>query len=332
MDQIKKVPSEALAGEEGTLEQLAERYKRARLLGDKIAHCLPRDNSKLYEAVSSCWSWFELRHYPPHLGLKPQNKVLRGIHCGRYKLCPVCAIRRSIKVYHSIKSTVEAIGFAPSDLYLHTLTMRNFERLDEGLAAIRDFYKSLRQGANNFKKRKGAELSLHPWAAVDGWIGHVEITRTSQGWHPHIHFLLAPKMDCKQLFAFKKIPHGLDDKGGFWGSEFTAMIGRKLHQFNGSFVVHTEQLASLEGGICEVAKYLFKFGELEPADVVHAYFATHRMRLSFSGGCFYGVDLEPDSLLDSEGVEGSRPFLDYLMTWSGAHYAKSIIGGMGEVA
>jgi hypothetical protein len=329
----EKLPSSVLAGEEGSLTQIAERYASARLLTNKIALALPvcnEEQQKLQHQVKECWSWWVARHYPQHLNLSSVTKAIQGFSCKRYKLCAVCAIRRSVKVWHSIEAKVSALGFAPTDLALVTITMQSHNDLSQALQALRSFYQTLRQGRNNHEKR-GGSLDVTPWAALDGWIGHMEITKTESGWHPHYHFLVAPKQECKHLFVFDRLPHGLDDgKKGFWNSQFTSMIGRKLYAADGvSYIAHTQILDDLGKGIAEVAKYLFKFGGMEPADVVHAHFQTRRMRLGCSGGCFHGLSLEPDELLDSEGLEGSRPFLDYLMSWDGSGYVREALGGLG---
>ena len=286
-----------MAGEEGTLDQVIGRYASARRLTDKVALSLPKCNDaqkKLHNAVASCWEWFELRHYPEYLRLPSSSKVIRGYSCKRYKLCAVCAIRRSIKVWHSIEEKVLFNGFAPSDLALVTITMKSSPDLSKALESLRSFYQSLRQGRNNFLKRNGS-IASSPWAAIDGWIGHMEITKTVEGWHPHYHFLVAPKVEYKHLFDFEKIHHGLDKAGiGFWNCEFSARLARKLYSFDrSSYIVHTKVLDDLGKGIAEVAKYLFKFGDMEPSDIVEAHFKTHRMRLGCSGDVFTGWILNP---------------------------------------
>lgn len=172
--------------------------------------------------------------------------------------------------------------------------MKSSPDLSKALESLRSFYQSLRQGRNNFLKRNGS-IASSPWAAIDGWIGHMEITKTVEGWHPHYHFLVAPKVEYKHLFDFEKIHHGLDKAGiGFWNCEFSARLARKLYSFDrSSYIVHTKVLDDLGKGIAEVAKYLSSLVTWNPLILWRLILKLIECALVVLGDVFTGWILNP---------------------------------------
>lgn len=315
--------SSALAGGEdkGSYQNIKRRYLNGRLLLDNIVNSAPVDKPHLEKAIADmkdCWTWWHLRHYPQFEGLPSKNKVTKAISCKRYRLCPICALRRSQKVWHSIQSKISALGLGLGDLFLVTITIKNTEDLKSGLDTIRGFYSSLVEGRKNSTRRK-FRVETSPWAVVDGWIGHLEITKSDKGWHPHYHFLVAPKSEYKYLFETEKVPHEFGDKEGFYMSKFASMLGTKLNDYCGSFMVDCKPVkdsgdGSIGGSIAEVSKYLFKFSEMSPENIWYAYEETRGMRLSTSGGVFRSVELEPKELTDElDSADEMRPWVDYLI-------------------
>jgi len=317
----KKLPSEALAGEEGSSKTILQRYVVAKRNTQNILNFAPSWAGEMVGQVGDCWSWWKLRYYPPYWGESEVCQAVMGYSCKRYKLCQCCAIRRQTKVYHEIRAKVAALGLAPSDMHLVTITLKSSRQLGAMLQQLRDFYQSLRKERKNSVQRETYNALKNPWACLEGWIGRIEITHTASGWHPHFHFLVVPRPECKRLFAFCKHPHPYGDGSGWWGSEWAAALGRRLSAYTlgESYIVHSEQVEDSENAIAEVSKYLFKFGGMPPAKVWEAHRLTQGKRLSNCGGCFFGLNLEPDDLLDHD-ADDSRPFWDFICRWDGLDY------------
>lgn len=141
--------------------------------------------------------------------LEQGKKAVRVLHCGDYlafladretqerklhdanfcreRLCPMCAWRRSLKVFRQVSQVMDYIdqdtpGLVP--LFL-TLTIRNCE--GEQLAAVLDRVFS---AWNKLLQR--AKLKR----VVQGWFRALEITRGATGsWHPHLHVILLVRED-----------------------------------------------------------------------------------------------------------------------------------------
>lgn len=324
----KKLPSDALAGEEGSSKNILQRYNVAKRNTQNILSVAPPWAGELVGEIDSCWNWWKLRHYPKVPGHPEVNQSLIGYSCKRYKLCQTCAIKRQTKVWHELSAKIDQLGLAPENMHLVTITLSSSHELAEMLAQLRAFYQSLRQERKDSARREMNPLK-YPWACLDGWVGRIEITWTKKGWHPHFHFLVVPRPECKQLFAFTKgkHPHEYGNGSGWWGSDWEATLGRRLANFTGgaSYIVQAKQIKSTDGAAAEVSKYLFKFGDMPPERVWEAHRLTARKRLSNCGGVFYGLDLEPDDLLDDD-TEADRPFWDFIMRWDGRYYDGTLVG------
>ena len=282
-----------------------------------------KEVEKRTKHISECFNWFQFKHYPEWDGLKAENRVTRAFSCNQYKLCPICAMRRSRKVFGELSEKIKELALTAEDLYLVTITVKNDDSLEEALEELRGFYSHLTMGRRNSKRRSWTPENT-PWGLIDGWIGHCEITRNKKSeWHPHYHFLITPLPQYKHLFKLEKVEHSFGEEGGYFGSLFASYLGTKLHKYTKgkSYIVHCQSVSQNEkleegetsegGAIAEVTKYLFKFSSMEPEDVWEAYDKTKGMRLACSGGCFRGVKTDPKELLD-EPIEGvDRPWIEW---------------------
>ncbi len=320
---LETLASDRVKPERGSIDyklmesiRILHEYKR------NITSVAPDVHEKRAKTISECFNWFQLRHYPEWDNLKPENRVTRAFSCNQYKLCPICAMRRSRKVFGTLMDKVKELALTADDLYLVTITVKNNESLVDALEQLRGFYSHLVQGRKNSKKRSWSPES-YPWGLIDGWIGHCEITNSKHGWHPHYHFLVVPLPQYKHLFKLDKVNHSFGADGAYFGSLFASYLGNKLHKYTKgeSYIVHCQAVSQNEdlkdgetsegGAIAEVTKYLFKFSSMKPQDVWEAYEKTRGMRLASSGGCFRGVKIDPKELLDDpiEGVD--RPWIDW---------------------
>lgn len=116
------------------------------------------------------------------------SKKLHGMTSCRVRLCPVCAWRRSLKVYYNSQRIVDYINrqYGYSYIFL-TLTVKNCE--GEALAGT----------LSEILQAWGRLTRLDPVTAVcKGWYRGLEITHNvelnTEGYntyHPHIHALIA---------------------------------------------------------------------------------------------------------------------------------------------
>jgi hypothetical protein len=287
---IKEKPLEPsqLAGiEEIGVDQLSDigekvkRYGTAKARNRQMAGFLAQSSTqstndplrKLSTQLYDCASWLEFRHYTE----TKKTLLSRALTCQKHLLCPVCAIRRGAKTlrkYHERASFLAPLF----DFYLVTLTVKNGPDLAERFSHLKHSFKRLRQ-----RSQKGYGV----WSRVAGAVWSVEFTKSVEGWHPHIHAIVAvPKGE-------EPIRYGA---GSQLALDWLSVTGD-------SYIVHTNRIkgedSDLAAGLCEVLKYSLKFSDLDLADNLAAYYALKGKRLIQASGCFYGLELpEDDDLLD----------------------------------
>lgn len=226
-------------------------------------------SKKLYD----CASWLEFHHYFE----SEQTRLVGAVTCKNHLLCPFCAIRRGAKTlrnYHE-KALHLAANF---DFYLVTLTVKNGPNLFERYQHLKGAFKRLRDRG---KKGYGT------FSRVAGAVWSTEFTKSAEGWHPHIHAIVAiPKGEAPIRYG----------EGSQLALDWLAATGD-------SYIVHSERIKGeadeLATSLCEVLKYALKFSDLDLADNLHAYEVLKGKRLIQASGCFYGLELpEVDSLVD----------------------------------
>ena len=115
------------------------------------------------------------------------DRKLHDANFCRERLCPMCAWRRSLKVFRQVSQVMDYIdqdtpGLVP--LFL-TLTARNCE--SGQLAALLD---KIFSGWNNMVRR------AKPKRVIQGWFRALEVTRGKDGsWHPHLHAILLVRQE-----------------------------------------------------------------------------------------------------------------------------------------
>ena len=325
----EKPPFHALAGDEkGSYNHFKSRANHSNTLKRNIINSAPEwaknSDTNLLRDITDCNKWIKFRHFPRFKDLAPENKVKQcSFHCRRDKLCSFCAIRKSQKVFHQIQDKVDHLGLKKDDLFLVTISPRNEEDLRTGIDVNRDFVKKLFQGGRDAKRKKSSKIENTPWFAVDGWIGKLETThneKIKESWHPHYHFLVAPKATHKELFYSTRIPHSYGSENGYFTSKFAQLLGDLLYKFTkgNSYVVHTEEVNDMGKGIAEVSKYLFKFSSMPAEKTWEVAEVTSKMRLATTGGIFRGLKLEPELMDDEIDLnDNSRPWIDFMLSWDG---------------
>jgi len=247
---------------------------------------------KLSAALYDCASWLEFHHY-----LQSKRTVLaNAVTCKKHLLCPFCAIRRGAKLLRNYHE--RALHLVDQfDFHSVVLTVKNGPDLVERHTHLKHAFKRLRtQGRDGYGV----------WANVKGAIWSTEFTKSDEGWHPHLHIIVAvPK-------GSPPIRYGQDSP-----------LGKQWFELTGdSFIVHAQPIRpegdDLAAGLCEVLKYAVKFSDLDLTDNLDAYLALKGKRLVQSSGCFYGLELpENDDLLD-EPLSG--PYLRWFFRYGSAGY------------
>ena len=238
---------------------------------------------KLAQNLYDCASVLTFRHY-----LEARKTLLHsGQFCKAHLLCPVCAIRRGVKTLRNYHA--RALHLADRyDFHLVTLTVKNGEDLHERYSHLKHAFKRLRD-----RGKKG----YGEWSRVAGAIWSTEFTYSpEQGWHPHLHILVA--VDKGEA----PIRYG---KGSQLALDWLAVT-------KDSYIVHSARVngegEALAASLCEVLKYALKFADLTLEKNWDAYLALKGKRLLQSSGVFFGLELPEDADLADDPLDG--PYID----------------------
>lgn len=250
---------------------------------------------RLSKQMYDCASWMVFHHYTD----TNNTKLHRADSCKKHLLCPVCAIRRGAKTlrnYHE-RAMLLADQF---DFYPMALTVKNGPDLWERFLHLKSSFKRLRT-----RGRDGSGV----WAQVAGAVWSTEFTKSAEGWHPHLHLLIAVPKGSTPIRYGKGSQLAMDWENVTKDS-FITHVGKNL-----------ADSGDLAAGLCEVLKYALKFSDLDLADNLHAYETLRGKRLIQSSGCFFGLELPENDDLNETPEDG--PYIELFFSYGASGYKLS---------
>ncbi len=254
--------------------------------------------------LENCSTWLEFRKY------ESGDKALNRANFCRYRLCPMCSWRRSLKMFGQTSQVMDVAESQRYRFLFVTLTVRNCSGVYLGRtinSLFKGFSNLLRQG--KYKK------------VVKGWMRTLEVThnvilgdKSFDTYHPHLHVILVVKESY-----FKK--HGKDyiqqaDMIQDWRKALGVDYDPGAH-------IKAVKQNDKSGSIKEVSKYVTKAGDLLTWDddltdsgVWHLDNALAGRRLVSYGGILKQIkaDLNLDDVEtgDLVNVDGENPLRDDL--------------------
>lgn len=295
--------------------------KEAGLLADSFFRL---DYRKRSERVADCGTYLEFAHAIDANGVFADKGKLHNANFCRDRLCPMCAWRRSYKIFSQVSQIMKLIKDDYLFLFL-TLTVPNVKGSD--LSKTVD---DLGKGWTKLLRHKRVKK------VVKGYFKALEITRNARrdDYHPHFHSVLAvPKSYFKKNDYIKQ-----EEWLSIWrecmaDDTITQVdIRRAKNKPTSDEVQASEDLAS---AVAEIAKYAVKsgdyliYGDTETTDKVVDVFASvlHGRRLcSFDRNGAFGKareqlqldDAEDGDLIhiDDEKIDPAVAFLIVRYGWS----------------
>lgn len=170
----------------------------------------------------------------------------------RERLCPMCAKRRSLKIYSQVSSIVEHIGTNEYDFLLLTLTVPNVsgDKLSDKISQMQKAFNKL----IHYRRFKTAVIGY--FRALEVTYNHHRNSKSFDTFHPHYHIILAVRKNYFTSSDYIK------------RNEFLAMWQRAMQddtitQVDIRKVVpkldkKVKGLISISGAVAEVAKYTLK--------------------------------------------------------------------------
>lgn len=304
------------------LKDRVERFATAKTNQYKILNYL-RDGSsnhpvgtvkKLHENLGGCGNYLVFHQY--------DNSAVRlgkASFCKKHFLCQLCAIRRGCKQVESYVKKLEVLQAQNGNLrpFLLTYTVRNGDNLKERFKHLSaSIGKLMEKRRNHLKKGTPTEFGQ-----ALGGVYSYEFTKSSKGWHPHVHMVILLEPDHQIDFPIEGAPK--KHSPGEWSlltpkekklekqkwvafnlSKRDSGLSKEWKKITGDSDI--VDLRPIEGdpamGFVEVFKYALKFSELSAEDNIDAYFELMNLsgsmpRFTGSFGLLWGVKV-PDTLLD----------------------------------
>ena len=249
---------------------------------------------KRLEAVRDCASWLLFAEQEGG-----GRKLARANFC-RFRLCPMCAWRRSLKLFSQVSAITDAILAEKAVRFIFvSLTVRNC-----GGDGLRDVIEQMNRGWKRLTgKGKGGSVCSEVFRKnMLGYMRAIEVTYNAKSdtFHPHIHAIF--EVRPSYFGAVGYLTH--EDWQTMWRD---VMSLDYLPQVDVRAIRHTTA-----GAVAEVAKYPVKLaGLLEIADtetaarvLIQLKHALHGCRLVTFGGDFrtYKGQLALDDLEDGDLV------------------------------
>lgn len=183
--------------------------------------------------VGECGDYLEFR-----LAADDALKLTRANFC-KVRLCPMCAWRRSLKIFGQVSKVMDCVEENYNYKYIFlTLTVKNCYGED-----LKDTLDQMTKGFNKMTRRKQFETS------IKGYFRSLEVTynKEEDTYHPHFHLILAVN---KSYFDDNRIY--ISQKG--WTSLWQDCIGVDYIP-----IVDVRRLRKNKGKeVAEVAKYTVK--------------------------------------------------------------------------
>jgi len=167
------------------LETYAKGHKRALEMSEYIKSLSTgKKNVALTNALDDCGKWLLFRDYYQ----VDQIRLHRAGFCKKHQLCPLCGMRRALKMTQAYMPKVEEVLKRDPELkaFLVTLTLKDGSDLQERVQHLLASYREMalqRRNAMNYK-RSSIEMNK-----ALGGVYSLEIKRGSGSneWHVHLH-------------------------------------------------------------------------------------------------------------------------------------------------
>jgi hypothetical protein len=310
------------AGPRSKWWQRVQRYGKARGRSDDLIEYLTDLETaaavKARRGLLSCGSYLEFREYLTRPDVPV--KLHKATFCQRWRLCELCAIRRSAKLLRAYAPRLATLVASGLHGYFATWTVRTgpdlAERFEHVMRALGKCCRGMRE-----QRVKGGWLKGHAWAGLVGHMTSAELkrgggTRSGGGWHAHLHgvYLARDPLDEGQRTAIKQAWCDATGDSDIRGQFFEPL--RSSVPADVSDQAAEVLLEAVGDELAEVIKYPLKCGDLPPADRYAAALAVQGRHMLRTGGVVRGVEVDP-SYLDAPLELGDLPYVQWILRYAG---------------
>lgn len=170
----------------------------------------------------------------------------------RERLCPMCAKRRSLKIFGQVTQIVEHIDTSKYDFVLLTLTVPNVsgDELSNKISQMQKAFNKL----IHYKRFKGAVVGY--FRALEVTYNHNKKSKSYDTYHPHYHIILVVQKDYFTSFAYIKRKEWLS----MWQTAMNdfSITQVDVRKVRSKLDKKIRGVVSIAGAVAEVAKYTLK--------------------------------------------------------------------------
>lgn len=180
-----------------------------------------------------------------HRAKSTGEKTLAKANFCKYRLCPMCSWRRSLKIFGQASQVMEEAEKQGYRFVFVTLTMKNCDGVDLGSELTR-----LYSGTLSLLRQKKYKAAVHGWMRVLEVTHNIDLfDKSFDTYHPHVHMIWAVR---RSYFREHYVSQAdlTDDWGGCMRFDYKPLVDIRAVKKHD------------KGAIKEVAKYAVKPGEI----------------------------------------------------------------------
>ena len=281
--------------------------KQTMLLAD--SHRRIAQKSKDFDSkagkLCECGNYLDYRYFP-----ETGDKKLAKANFCKYRLCPMCAWRRSLKIFGQASQVLDEVKKQKYEFIFVTLTQENCGHKELGQEIT-----NIVHGLRLLMRRKAIKKVVHGWMRIIEITHNVDpLSKSYDTFHPHVHMIWAVK---RSYF-----------KEGYVSQAELVNLWQKCMKLEYKPITDIRRVRTKgKGHIREVAKYSVKPGEMLTDDwdltdraVYTLDESLHNRRLLAWGGIIKEVrktfkfdDPESGDLVNTDSDKVENPELQYIL-------------------
>ena len=256
--------------------------------------------------LEKCGNYLEF-----HRAVKTGERTLSRANFCKYRLCPMCSWRRSLKIFGQASQVMEKAEKQGYRFVFVTLTMKNCNGVDLGAELTR-----LYAGSLALLRRKRYKTAVHGWMRILEVTHNVKVyDKSFDTYHPHVHFIWAVKSSYFKGGNYISQANLTDDWAEVMKLDYKPLVDIRAVKKHD------------KGAIKEVSKYAVKPGEIlvQDRDLTDSAVwtldqALEKRRMVSWGGVLKAIkadlnldDAENGDLVNTGDEQPLNPELEYVI-------------------
>jgi len=293
------------------ITRTVEKFRRSQEKKRELIQYLVKNKPNLIKSVwkrkriKDCWNVLLFEQMANW-----EQKLKSGSFCKYDKFCLACSTRRAIKMIQRFENFIRERELTTKHWYYIVLTIKHSsnDKLDQLLSKLTKAKDKLARNYRNGKRQNQRTKSF--FSQFDGMVSSIEITKNTNGWHPHINFLVCSDNEIKIDKNKYRSVGGKD-------SNTNDQIIREWKKITGDSYIHNIRKIEISqdyfslNGIGEVFKYAVKFSSLAVDQLAEIVELQQRKKYRFydTYGIFRRMSNVKNILKQKYDIKSAKTFL-----------------------